>query len=177
MSREGEETSRNNSMIHHLCFARSVLIMRIVICSCARAISFQFCMRVSVLYRPNENYGCQETCQGSPSSRLVDWTSRFPCCPRHIYCWKICHPQQIVHHMNVIVHEPCVSLPVGVGKTTLIREVCLMLKKQRANIDMCGFYTEEVREGGGGGRGRGVRVGFDVVTLNGERGILARIPW
>lgn len=50
------------------------------------------------------------------------------------------------------------------------------LEKHRDNIDMSGFYTEEVREGGRG-RGRGVRIGFDVVTLNGERGVLARVPW
>lgn len=66
--------------------------------------------------------------------------------------------------------------PSGIGKTTLIKQVCLNLKKHRDDIDMSGFYTEEVREGGGGGRVRGVRIGFDVVTLNDERGILARVP-
>ena len=69
-----------------------------------------------------------------------------------------------------------IYLPQGIGKTTLIKQVCLNLEKHRDNIDMSGFYTEEVREGGRG-RGRGVRIGFDVVTLNGERGVLARVPW
>lgn len=40
-----------------------------------------------------------------------------------------------------------------------------------------GFYTEEVRGPGSGarGRGRGARIGFDVVTLDGKRGPLARV--
>ena len=37
---------------------------------------------------------------------------------------------------------------------------------------MQGFFTEEVREGVAGGRG--ARIGFDVVTLNGQRALLAR---
>lgn len=34
-------------------------------------------------------------------------------------------------------------------------------------IECSGFYTEEIRNNAS-------RVGFDIVTLNGERGILAR---
>ena len=45
------------------------------------------------------------------------------------------------------------------------------MAKKRSDANMTGFYTEEVREGGG----RGGRVGFDVVTLGGKRGILARL--
>lgn len=117
-----------------------------------------------------ENYGYQETCHGGLSSRLVDWTSRFlPVSNmKNLPSSTNCIP------MIVIMHEPISSL--GIGKTTLIKQVCLNLKKHRDDIDMSGFYTEEVREGGGGGRGRGGRIGFDVVTLSGERGILARIP-
>uniref|UniRef100_A0A8C1ZV94 Nucleoside-triphosphatase, cancer-related n=1 Tax=Cyprinus carpio TaxID=7962 RepID=A0A8C1ZV94_CYPCA len=44
---------------------------------------------------------------------------------------------------------------LGVGKTTL-------------GVFLSGFYTEEVRE-------RGRRVGFDVVTLTGDRGRLSRL--
>ena len=58
---------------------------------------------------------------------------------------------------------------------------------QERGIELCGFYTEEVRADRGasaGGRGqrsgrgggaRGPRVGFDVVTLAGQRGPLARV--
>ncbi|XP_043112009.1 cancer-related nucleoside-triphosphatase [Puntigrus tetrazona] len=50
----------------------------------------------------------------------------------------------------------------GVGKTTLVKKVCA------AVVPASGFYTEEVRE-------RGRRVGFDVVTLTGDRGRLSRL--
>jgi nucleoside-triphosphatase len=51
----------------------------------------------------------------------------------------------------------------GCGKTTVIRRAV-----ERIGAGRCaGFYTEEVREGGR-------RVGFDVVTLDGRRGPLAR---
>ena len=86
----------------------------------------------------------------------------------------------------------------GVGKTTLIKKVCAVVRQQRHDVLVRGFYTEEVREGGGGrgrgkgreggervrggrgirvreGGGRGARVGFDVVTMEGERGVLARV--
>ncbi|SPP76904.1 nucleoside-triphosphatase THEP1 [Drosophila guanche] len=54
----------------------------------------------------------------------------------------------------------------GVGKTTLVRKICSKLGEQRK---LQGFYTEEVRTAG-----KGQRIGFDVVTLSGKRGILAR---
>jgi len=50
----------------------------------------------------------------------------------------------------------------GIGKTTLIRSVLA-----EVGADVGGFYTVEVRDGG-------QRVGFDIVALNGERGVLAR---
>lgn len=50
----------------------------------------------------------------------------------------------------------------GVGKTTLIRSVLTEL-----SADVGGFYTVEVRKGGH-------RVGFDIVAVDGERGVLAR---
>ena len=56
----------------------------------------------------------------------------------------------------------------GVGKTTLVRKVCSSLKE--TNTPVQGFYTEEVRSGGR-------RVGFDVVTLCGTRGPLARVEY
>lgn len=52
----------------------------------------------------------------------------------------------------------------GSGKTTVIRRALDRIGRERC----AGFYTEEVRE-------RGRRVGFDVVTLDGRRGPLARV--
>jgi nucleoside-triphosphatase len=51
----------------------------------------------------------------------------------------------------------------GCGKTTAIRRAVDRIGPARC----AGFYTEEVREGG-------TRIGFDVVTLDGRRGPLAR---
>jgi nucleoside-triphosphatase len=52
----------------------------------------------------------------------------------------------------------------GVGKTTLIRAIV-----QRLNgITCAGFYTEDTRE-------RGQRTGFRIVTLDGQKGILATL--
>jgi nucleoside-triphosphatase len=51
----------------------------------------------------------------------------------------------------------------GVGKTSLIREAIAV-----SGVRAGGFYTEEVR-------GQGVRVGFDIVTLDGGRGVLSRV--
>jgi len=55
----------------------------------------------------------------------------------------------------------------GVGKTTLIRKICSNLRDKGHLLQ--GFYTEEVR-----GEGISQRIGFDVVTLAGKRGILSR---
>ncbi len=51
----------------------------------------------------------------------------------------------------------------GVGKTTVIRRALDLIGLEAS----AGFYTEEVRA-------KGRRVGFDVVTLDGRRGALAR---
>ncbi|XP_045733779.1 cancer-related nucleoside-triphosphatase isoform X3 [Mirounga angustirostris] len=56
--------------------------------------------------------------------------------------------------------------PPGVGKTTLIQQASEVLKSSGVPVD--GFYTAEVRQGGR-------RIGFDVVTLSGMRGVLSRI--
>ena len=53
----------------------------------------------------------------------------------------------------------------GCGKTTLIRRV---LANYRG--DAGGFYTQEIREGG-------VRKGFEIITLDGDRGILAHVDF
>jgi nucleoside-triphosphatase len=51
----------------------------------------------------------------------------------------------------------------GVGKTTLIKKI---LKK--INLRAGGFYTEEIRE-------RSNRVGFKIISLDNQEGILAHI--
>jgi nucleoside-triphosphatase len=62
--------------------------------------------------------------------------------------------------------------PPGVGKTTLITKICAILKEQASQplrkVNIAGFYTSEIREGGS-------RVGFQVVTLDGEIGILSHV--
>jgi nucleoside-triphosphatase len=52
----------------------------------------------------------------------------------------------------------------GTGKTTLIKK----LSKELSGLHAVGFYTEEIREGG-------VRKGFDLISLDGKRGLLSHI--
>ncbi|MBL0713355.1 MAG: nucleoside-triphosphatase [Desulfosarcina sp.] len=54
--------------------------------------------------------------------------------------------------------------PPGIGKTTLIRNVCDALGDQ----NIAGFYTEEMRP-------HGERRGFELVGLNGERAVLSHV--
>ncbi len=53
--------------------------------------------------------------------------------------------------------------PPGSGKTTLLQEIIPQLGGRAG-----GFYTTELRE-------QGRRVGFEIVTLEGERGLLAHV--
>lgn len=53
----------------------------------------------------------------------------------------------------------------GVGKTTLIQSLA-----RAVGTRACGFYTEELRENGS-------RAGFAVVTLAGQRDILAHVDY
>jgi nucleoside-triphosphatase len=50
----------------------------------------------------------------------------------------------------------------GVGKTTLIRKIAADL----SSFQLCGFFTDEIRE-------RGVRTGFELVTLDGRKRLLS----
>lgn len=70
--------------------------------------------------------------------------------------------------MTEIGHGPRILLtgPPGCGKTTVILRTLDLLRRPAR-----GFYTQEVRVGGG----RGPRVGFDVIALDGGRGVLARV--
>ncbi|CAH9084959.1 unnamed protein product [Cuscuta europaea] len=56
--------------------------------------------------------------------------------------------------------------PPGVGKTTLIIRVLESLRNSNPNLKLQGFYTCEVKDGP-------LRVGFEVVTLDGRKGLLA----
>jgi len=51
----------------------------------------------------------------------------------------------------------------GTGKTTIIREAISASKAEAG-----GFYTQEIRRGG-------ARLGFEIVTLDGSRAILAHV--
>jgi nucleoside-triphosphatase len=68
--------------------------------------------------------------------------------------------------MNLNIDTPARVLLTGMpgcGKTTAVKRA-----QELIGPDRCvGFYTEEVRE-------KGRRVGFDVVTVDGRRGVLAR---
>ena len=50
----------------------------------------------------------------------------------------------------------------GIGKTTLIKKLSEELK----HLHPAGFYTEEIRE-------EGVRKGFELISLDGKRGLLS----
>ena len=52
----------------------------------------------------------------------------------------------------------------GVGKTTLM----ITLSESLRELNPVGFYTEEIREGG-------VRKGFELVSLDGRRGLLSHV--
>ncbi|KAF4373788.1 hypothetical protein F8388_007694 [Cannabis sativa] len=59
-----------------------------------------------------------------------------------------------------------VTGPPGVGKTTLIIRAYESLKASNPSLKFQGFYTREVRQGA-------QRVGFEVVTLDGQKAPLA----
>ena len=58
-----------------------------------------------------------------------------------------------------------------------MRKVCSQLQEQQKDIELRGFCMEEVREGytWAGTKYPGPKIGFDVVTLDGHRGTLARV--
>jgi nucleoside-triphosphatase len=59
-----------------------------------------------------------------------------------------------------------VSGKPGVGKTTLVER---LVEELRGSWRLAGFTTTDVRDA------RGERLGFDIVTVGGERGELARV--
>ena len=67
--------------------------------------------------------------------------------------------------------------PLGVGKTTLVRKVCSELERRVEGVELRGFSMEEVREEytWAGTKHSGPKIGFNVVTMSGKRGSLARV--
>lgn len=57
----------------------------------------------------------------------------------------------------------------GCGKTTLTRKIVAELGKHPGKVAAKGFYTEDVKDHSNR------RIGFDFVTLDGARGVLARV--
>ncbi|XP_071453785.1 cancer-related nucleoside-triphosphatase homolog [Hetaerina americana] len=66
------------------------------------------------------------------------------------------------HKLNKIL----LTGPPGIGKTTLVQKACSALN--RKGVPTSGFFTEELRNGR-------QRVGFNVVTVDGKTGPLARL--
>lgn len=64
--------------------------------------------------------------------------------------------------MNLTKKNLLITGLPGVGKTVLIKKLSEALK----SFDPVGFYTEEIREGG-------ERKGFQLISLNGRRGLLS----
>ncbi|KAF3842306.1 hypothetical protein F7725_024257 [Dissostichus mawsoni] len=75
-------------------------------------------------------------------------------------------PGNTVHQPGLLLKVQSLYIKCSVGKTTVVQKACEALMSSGVGVE--GFYTEEVREGGR-------RVGFDVVTVTGERGQLSRI--
>ncbi len=64
--------------------------------------------------------------------------------------------------MNPIKKNLLITGLPGIGKTTLIKKLSEELK----HLHPAGFYTQEIRE-------EGVRKGFELISLNGKRGLLS----
>ena len=56
----------------------------------------------------------------------------------------------------------------GVGKSTLIQKVLELVRARHPSVNIGGYWTGEIRNGS-------ERAGFDVYSLDGEQGILARV--
>jgi len=56
----------------------------------------------------------------------------------------------------------------GIGKTTLIKKIVTKIKRTKPNWNITGFYTSECRQDG-------QRIGFNIYTLYGQQGVLARL--
>jgi len=66
--------------------------------------------------------------------------------------------------MNTTKKNILLTGPPGIGKTTLIKK----LSEGLSSFCPVGFYTEEIRI-------EGIRKGFDLISLNGKRGLLSHV--
>ena len=76
----------------------------------------------------------------------------------NVACWSV--------SLTDDLRDFVLSFLLGIGRTTLVRHIVQQLKE--TGVPLNGFYTEEVR-------GHHGRIGFDVVTLDGQRAPLARV--
>ena len=78
---------------------------------------------------------------------------------------------------SVCVYNNASSLPPGIGKTTLVKKVCSELQSRHEELAVRGFSVEEVRERYTwvGRECTGPKIGYDIITMNGARGTLARV--
>ena len=67
-------------------------------------------------------------------------------------------PMRLRHDKTLITGKP------GVGKTTLVQTIVARMP----SVNMAGFYTAEIRS-------KGPRLGFELQSLDGTRGILAHV--
>ena len=108
------------------------------------------------------------------SSRFNGFTSS-PVAPKTKPLKRLFHPYVFTTGVNPGVNEiRAVTMTKkilltgrpGCGKTTLVKRVVNNLSASQAG----GFYTEEIRK-------RGERVGFKIVTLDGEEAVLAHVDF
>jgi nucleoside-triphosphatase len=72
-----------------------------------------------------------------------------------------------------VKHKVLLTGRPGCGKTTLVKRVANNLRQSAG-----GFYTEEIRDSESvRERGRGQRVGFKIVTLDGKEAIFAHVSF
>ncbi|RHZ59696.1 hypothetical protein Glove_362g38 [Diversispora epigaea] len=64
--------------------------------------------------------------------------------------------------------------PPRIGKSTLVSKVISYFRTNHPEISLRGFYTEQVTTTSSSSSKYEKRIGFDIITLDGNRGILAR---